>query len=152
MIIERANLHVQNGSAQTYNSNGLGNLNVEYNEANYADVYNRIGSHNLVVGPEHEYTNYGGMVAGFRNYILATSTSAIGGAHNKADRYLSSISGGSGNTASGWYTSISGGSYNTANNSTSSVSGASDNSASQTGSTISGGYGLDATAYYDHVP
>ena len=43
--------------------NGKGNLIVGYDKGTMGQT--RTGSHNVVVGDEHEYTNYGGLVAGF---------------------------------------------------------------------------------------
>ena len=64
VIIEGANLHVQNGSGDFSSINGRGNLIVGYNPCPNGDCvemnYGRDGSHNLVVGGEHEYPSYGG--------------------------------------------------------------------------------------------
>jgi hypothetical protein len=65
VIIEGANLHVRNGSGRTESNNGLGNLIVGYNERGESGV--QTGSHNVVVGREHTFSSYGGIVAGSRS-------------------------------------------------------------------------------------
>ena len=57
--------------------NGRGNLIVGYNAASSGQA--RTGSHNVVVGDEHEYTSYGGLVAGFKNTITGPFASVSGG-------------------------------------------------------------------------
>ena len=64
IIISGANLHIRSGSGSTGGTvNGLGNLILGYSEARF-DTTDRSGSHNLVVGGRHNYTSYGGVVAG----------------------------------------------------------------------------------------
>ena len=78
------NVHVRDGSGDTDGeTNGLGNLIVGYNEA-YVLGARRTGSHNFVIGPEHSYSSYGGMVAGFYNTVAAPHASVTGGAFNTA--------------------------------------------------------------------
>jgi len=58
------NVHVVNGTGTTDGTvNGLGNLIVGYNETRGSGD-DRSGSHNIVVGSEHNYSSYGGLVAG----------------------------------------------------------------------------------------
>jgi hypothetical protein len=80
-------------------TNGLGNLIVGYNENVFAAT--RTGSHNLIIGVDHEYTSFAGLVAGWTN--------TISGPH-------ATVSGGSSNVASGWAASVSGGDLGTAPN------------------------------------
>ena len=117
------NVNVQSGSGATDgNVNGLGNLIVGYN-ANTGG-HTRTGSHNLIVGDEHDYSSFGGLVAGFENTIAAPWASVSGGNHNTASGNLAaSVSGGAGNTASGDWASVSGGAGNTASGNYASVSG-----------------------------
>ena len=103
------NVHIVSGAGATDGAvNGLGNLIVGYNE-DVAVLFPgspaslRSGSHNLVVGPGHSYSRYGGLVAGFINIITGS---------------YASVSGGNGNTASGDYSSVSGGNDNRASGST----------------------------------
>jgi hypothetical protein len=133
VIFTGANVHIRSGSGYTndniYNGEtltGLGNLIVGYNEG----AASRTGSHNLVIGPLHSYTLYGGFVAGYLNTISGAGSSVSGGYGNDASGDCSSVSGGVYNTASGHYSSVSGGISNEASGYISSVSGGSDNTAS----------------------
>jgi len=101
--------------------NGTGNLIVGYN-ANTGG-HDRTGSHNLIVGDEHDYALYGGLVTGLRNTIAAPWTTAIGGNGNTANGFGATVTGGVDNTASGTGASVSGGSFNVANGLDTSVSG-----------------------------
>jgi hypothetical protein len=82
----------------------------------------RGSSHNLIVGPEHTYSSYGGLVAGWYNAVTAAFTSVSGGEQNTA-------SGGSGNLVNGNYATVSGGGANTAFGEEASVSGGQNNTA-----------------------
>jgi hypothetical protein len=140
------NVYVVNGTGTTYGTvNGLGNLIVGYNELRGTDD-DRTGSHNIVVGREHNYSSYGGLVAGYHNTISGYYASVSGGYGNTASsNYASSVSGGYGNTASGNYAKVSGGLSNTAIGSYSSVSGGRNNIASGVYSFVGGGGGAAAT-------
>lgn len=154
------NLQITNGSGSTDGSpNTLGNLILGYNENDNGAT--RTGSHNLVVGINHEYTSYSGVVAGEANTISGVSASVIGGSENDASGAYSSVSGGkfneaSGNNASvagGWandasgdHANVSGGSQNEARGSASSVSGGSENIAAGTTTSVAGGTTNTATA------
>jgi hypothetical protein len=98
------NVQVNDGSGGTGGAvNGLGNLIVGYNENNYSAT--RTGSHNLVVGIDHEYTSFAGLVAGRRNTISGSNSSVSGGYQNTASGSRSSVCGGQGNDASAMYSS-----------------------------------------------
>jgi hypothetical protein len=119
--------------------NGLGNLIVGYNEAR--DVASdKTGSHNLIIGVQHNYSNFGGLVAGGRNNISGPLSSVIGGFNNTASALSSSVCGGDSNEASAEVSSVSGGFGNTASGVTSSVCGGDSNEASGNGSSVSGGF------------
>ena len=153
MMITGANLHVRNGLGATdAGPNSLGNLIVGYNENPFGA--SRTGSHNVVVGPRHWYSSYGGLVVGFTNTIDAPFASISGGTENRATDYASSVSGGTknnalsivatvsggnNNTASGIGASVSGGSFNNAIGNQASVSGGFQNTASGVGASVSGG-------------
>ena len=78
IIFTGANVHIRSGSGYTDDApNGLGNLIVGYNENPW--TYARTGSHNMVIGPEHGYSSYGGFVAGVRNRISGVDSSVSGG-------------------------------------------------------------------------
>ncbi len=95
---------------------GLGNLVVGYNEVPLGElsVGDRGGSHNLIVGQEHKYSSFGGLVAGLRNTISGNNSTVRGGNDNTASGPTSSVSGGFENLASGFETSVSGGFNHTA--------------------------------------
>ena len=96
IIIEGANLHVRSGSGATDGPvNGLGNLIVGYNEPR-GDGADRSGSHNLVVGSEHNYSAYGGLVAGFHNAVAGAFASVAGGQNNIAKGARAAVGGGAG--------------------------------------------------------
>jgi hypothetical protein len=154
-----ANVHIVSGSGWTNDNGtltGLGNLIVGYNEAAYgASSGYRMGSHNLIVGPEHTYTSFGGFVAGQSNSVTGRyasvgggygnaasgdGASVAGGSLNVASASDASVLGGSENDAGGPGATISGGKDNTANGSCSSVSGGSDNAAAGQEASITGGH------------
>ncbi len=95
VIFKGVNLHLRNNKGKTDYLNGLGNLIIGYDE-NYATPAPRSGSHNLVIGPFHGFSAYGGLIAGF---------------HNTVSGNYASVSGGIANTASGTYSAVSGGDY-----------------------------------------
>ncbi len=79
VIFTDANIHIQNGSAQSDTTNGVGNLVIGYNESSFADSSRRKGSHNLVIGQEHEFSRYNGLVAGFNNRLEGIHSTVSGG-------------------------------------------------------------------------
>ena len=159
VVFRGCNVHVQNGSGSTNSSNGVGNLIIGYNEDDVLidsddDTYGanaRGGSHNVVIGPEHSYSSYGGLVAGFANTVSGIYASVSGGRYNKASGVSAGVSGGVFNEASVIFASISGGRYNEASGSYASVSGGSYNEASGSGASVSGGYENEASAVYASV-
>lgn len=137
-------------------SNGVGNLIVGYNEPPSGRDGNeeRMGSHNLVVGPEHNYSSVGGLVVGARNQLLAPYASISAGWQNRVTAQFGSVSGGYLNFATGEYSSVSaghlnmasgilssicGGTYNVARGDLSSVTGGTSNNAYSSGSSVNGG-------------
>ena len=113
---------MNNGAGATASTNGYGNLVIGYNE-DIDGPFARTGSHNLVVGPEHNWTSYGGLIAGYKITVRGAYSSVSGGVYNTANGDYSTVSGGYYNTASGGTSSVSGGYYNTASGDLSSVSG-----------------------------
>jgi hypothetical protein len=151
------NVQIINDSGHTNINNGTGNLIVGYDEERSSGS-DKNGSHNIVVGIEHNYTSFGGLVAGKKNSIshewasvtggydnsaLGSHASVSGGAHNIASSNFSSISGGSGNQTNGWVSSISGGQDNFTEGDYSSVSGGQGNKARGYASSVLGGGGHD---------
>jgi len=88
------NVQIVNGSGSTTGLvDGLGNLIVGYNELRRAGD-DRSGSHNIVVGKEHNFNSFGGLVAGFSNTLSGSHASVSGGQQNTASGYRASVSGG----------------------------------------------------------
>jgi len=59
IVFSGVNVQIVDGSGDTYGDvNGLGNLIVGYNELRGTSD-NRTGSHNVVIGAEHNYSSYG---------------------------------------------------------------------------------------------
>lgn len=174
LVLTGVNLHLRNGLNRSDSSNGLGNLILGYNEtrpipAGQPNPNAKTGSHNLIIGPRHNYTAFGGIVGGYQNQISgpyacalgqlneasgicaivcggelnvasATSATVSGGNTNHAEGINSSISGGQLNTASGENSSIQGGSLNEVGGRMASVAGGVRNRALGTASSISGGF------------
>jgi hypothetical protein len=185
IIFSGANVHVQSGFGLTNDGGisvgltGRGNLIVGYNEApSDLGTGERHGSHNLVIGVKHRFSNVGGFVAGSGNTISGPSATVSGGYGNEASGSQSivsggmyntasgnhaSISGGSNNVASSIYSSVSGGNWNTASggsssvesniasNGYSSVTGGAENQANGESSVVAGGYQRTATKQYECV-
>jgi hypothetical protein len=125
VVISGANLRIVNGLGSTDCTdeldepipgcpNGLGNLIVGYNEPrgfspDDPDPNVRTGSHNVVVGSEHNFSRFGGLVAGRFNEISGERAAVSGGGSNTADGFTASVSGGAFNTADGAAAAVSGG-------------------------------------------
>ena len=90
IIFSGASVHVRDGSGDTFGVvNGLGNLVIGYNEANTSptdDALSRGGSHNLVVGRHHQYTSFGGLIAGLNNNVTDTEATVSGGGEQHRQR------------------------------------------------------------------
>ncbi len=127
VVVDGANLRVQNGEALSYTTNGKGNLIVGYDEDDSETVKN--GSHNLVIGGRHTYSSHSGLVVGLGNAITGPHASVSGGSGNTASGESSSINGGTGNIASGRHSTVNGGWTNVAAGVYSSVSGGHNNTA-----------------------
>jgi hypothetical protein len=110
--VKNANLQIINGLNKTDSTNGVGNLIIGYNETRTGAA--RTGSHNLVVGPRHAFTKYGGIVAGNQNNITGNYSSVLSGINNTASGIGSAILSGNANKATGNYAGILSGSSNTA--------------------------------------
>jgi hypothetical protein len=156
--ITGANLHIVNGLGQTDCGeeagepipdcpNGVGNLIVGYNELRGSgDV--RTGSHNVVVGQQHNFSRFGGVVVGLNNEISGDFAAVGGGLGNAASGDFAAVSGGRANTASGGFAAVSGGFFNTASSDSASVSGGADNVASGLfAAAVNGGRGNTASGF-----
>jgi len=97
ILYEGVNVHLRSGSGSTDDGvrlTGLGNLVVGYNEEpNDLDPGERDGSHNLIIGREHRFLSFGGLVAGHGNTVSGREATITGGNHNVASGPQSSISG-----------------------------------------------------------
>ncbi|MDB4493699.1 hypothetical protein N9233_00750 [Flavobacteriales bacterium] len=83
--LEAANLQVSNGGS-AYLNNGLGNLIIGMNgEEEYVDSVGRGGSHNLVIGEGHAYSNSHGILHGFNATLTDRYAAVIGGSNNRVD-------------------------------------------------------------------
>ena len=187
--VSGANLQVVNGTGSSSTPNGLGNLIVGYDEVRPAGtsaecslgeftsvtgcfvggglwlVDHKSGSHNVVIGPWHNYSKTGGQAvgsfntingnhafaAGRENVASGTAASVTGGQGNTAFANYSSVSAGQGNTASAQYSSVSGGLENTASDAYSSVSAGQANTASGDFSSVSGGEGNTASGGWSSI-
>jgi len=151
------NVHVLNGEGATNTTNGVGNIIVGYNE--FTSYYGRLrtGSHVIVVGSDHEYTSYGGIVVGKENTIAGPYASVSGGYKNTAGEGFSdnlgekyaSVSGGCRNSADAQCSSVSGGYGNMISReaTAASVSGGSLHEVEGERASISGGYRNFAYGY-----
>jgi hypothetical protein len=150
LVISGANLQVVDGSSATAGPvNGLGNVIIGYNERSFGQ--GRTGSHNLIVGEEHAYTSFGGIVGGERNTISNRAASVVGGKLNVASGLNSSVCGGSENSASGQFASVGGGFANASSGQNAAISGGCENAATNTYSAISGGQAGVASGFWSSV-
>lgn len=101
-------------------------------------VNHKSGSHNLIVGPFNNYSNYGGAVFGIHNAIAYSHASITGGENNISAGTGSSVTGGRNNQAFTFGT-VSGGEGNVADGDLSVVSGGVLNWSAGEGSVVSGG-------------
>jgi hypothetical protein len=86
VFITHANLHIVNGLGSTEPTNGLGNLIVGYNELRQPEFFQNIrtGSHNVVVGQQHNFSRFGGLVVGDFNTISGEAVIVTsGGVHKR---------------------------------------------------------------------
>lgn len=165
------NLQLVNGAGMTDSANGTGNLLIGYDEtlagahtcsvgtfSNEADCLansqvwarsHKSGSHYLIVGSGHNYSRWGGIVAGNANTAINDYATVIGGASNTASGEFATVTGGLLNLASGGAASVAGGSFNVANGSNAHVSGGNRNTASGSNASVSGGSSRSAAATHD---
>ncbi len=165
IIFSGVNIQLVNGTNNTYTVNGMGNFIIGYDgrrpststdfrctyglyqnkeECEVAGqvwtINNKSGSHNLVIGDNHYYSQAGGLVAGMNNTINGYFTAVSGGLNNTASGNGASVSGGHENIASGLQASVSAGHHNFALGTEASISGGLYNEAYGNYSVISGGY------------
>ena len=106
--ITGANLRLVNGLGSTETTNGLGNLLVGYPEPPDREETQQTGSHNVVVGTQHQFSSFGGLVVGRQNEIRGAFASVSGGVRNTAAGQFSAVSGGQNRTALGEFDWVAG--------------------------------------------
>lgn len=163
LFFDGMNVHVRNALGSTTTQNGRGNLIVGYN----ADPgYTRTGSHNLIVGDDHEYTSWGGVafgsgnvisgewasvLGGFSNVASGFAATVIGGGSNQAIGNGSMVLGGAANRADGIQGMVLGGGLNEASGQWAVAVGGYDNEATQNSATVVGGFGNSAAGFRSTV-
>ena len=161
-----ANLQIVNGAgSRSVDPNGLGNLIVGYDRgfdpresdkricslggyANRDDclaaggvwaMQHKSGSHNIVVGPGHRYSQAFGIVSGANNSINNEAASVVGARYSLASGRHAVVLGGSSHRATGNTAAVLGGWDNEASGPAAKVSGGVHNSATAQGAAVSGG-------------
>jgi hypothetical protein len=109
------------------------------------------GSHNVVIGRYHSYSQNGGLLAGVNNVANAPHATVVGGQYNYATGVASVVGGGTLNNAAGSRSTVSGGAYNEAVTNSSSISGGRNNIATGYASSVSGGKWNTAAGDYSSV-
>ncbi len=168
----KVNVQIVNGQGNTNTVNGVGNLIVGYNAERPSGVRSeecssgehtsqsdcegagqtwalnhKSGSHNIVVGDQHNYSSFAGTVLGFQNTSNRDAASVVGGYQNSARGKYSSVAGGQLNRASGFSSSTCGGLSNLASGINASVSGGFANKATGQSSSVSGWNGNEANEH-----
>ncbi len=159
---QNVNVQIVNGAGISESANGRGNLILGYNEVRamgqpecslgFADnqddcvalggvwaVSHKSGSHNVVIGSNHNYSESMGLVTGNSNTINGVGATVTGGEFNRSSGRTASVSGGALGVASGDFSVVSGGQSNVARNQNASVSGGTENVANGPFSSIVGG-------------
>jgi hypothetical protein len=153
ILFTGVNVQIIDGSGTTGGPpTGVGNLIIGYNEdTGFGSPHDRTGSHNLVIGEQHTFSGWSGIVAGRLNTIGAAYASVTAGYYNRATGKGSSVTGGRSNRAYGNYSSISAGYFHQASGWGSSVSGGTNNTAYADYASVSGGYMNRAYGYASSI-
>ena len=160
LIIEGANLHVRNETGSSFSDDARGNLILGWNEQSDGETESRIGSHCLVMGPEHSWTQELNIVAGVNHNVtdfcnlvvgedhtVSANECAVFGEGNTASNVRAFVSGHD-NTGSGAQSFVGGGTNNTASGVFSFVGGGTGNTADGESSFIAAGQGNDAAGLW----
>ncbi|MDP6518368.1 MAG: FG-GAP-like repeat-containing protein [Planctomycetota bacterium] len=99
LALHGANFQITDGTSGASSPNGLGNLILGHNRD--LSGYLQSGSHNLVIGDDHSFRGFAGLVSGTSNRLLADNTAILGGRQNEVYTDLTTIVGGSNGTVSG---------------------------------------------------
>ena len=110
VIFHDTNVYIQNGTGNTEDLNGKGNLFIGYNRTD--GTLERSGSHNLIVGDLHSFTAHTGLVTGNENQILANYAVALGTTRSQATNEYAVAIGGEYSHVSGMYGTAIGGGFN----------------------------------------
>lgn len=161
LIIQGGNVIVQNGTGSTATTNGRGNVILGYDTVNTEPGFPtaKTGSHNLVVGDQHSYTSYGGVVTGYQNSISGPNANVLGGRLNRASGSFACVTGGQYGQAVGGSSMVIGGWDNHANNNFATVTGGRQNTATTANgtndpcsyATVVGGQSNTATGNYSVI-
>lgn len=149
VVFSGVNVQVVNGTADTGQHNGLGNLIIGYNGADEPRA--RGGSHNLVVGDDHSFGSHAGIVAGRGNSITAPGASVLAGEGNSAAASYSAIVAGYQNQTSGVRAALLGGNQNLASGVNATLGGGALNEAAGDESGVWGGYRNAASGRFSAV-
>ena len=150
------NVYIQSGSGATDDDfdttgtlTGLGNLVIGYDEASADGSDEKTGSHNLVVGPLHSYTSYGGVVFGRDNAVTGMHAAVLGGTTNEAAGTFSAVLAGKENLTTGDGSAVVTGAANAVSGGWAAVLGGYENEAGGLRSMVVGG-SLNETGSYWH--
>ncbi len=139
LVLTGMNFQVVSGAGVTDGViNGTGNIIIGYDESNTSSD-KKTGSHNLVIGMDHSYSTYGGIVAGEDNEITGDSASVLGGTGNSTDGTGAVVVGGRNNKADGESSVVLAGENNETTADIASVLGGADNSTDGDGAVVVGG-------------
>ena len=148
-----ANVYVQSGSGSTDDGGsltGLGNLVIGYGETDADDTWN--GSHMLVLGMNHSFSGYGGIIAGYDNEAAGEFASILGGELNFVDGDNSVVVAGYMNEATGEDAAILAGELILTSGYVSAGVGGSSNEATNSYTVVLAGTGEIASAGYEYAP
>ena len=147
-FFEGGNVFINNGKDTISEIDGKGNLIVG---AKSTDVGANPGSHNVIIGDNHKYSAFAGLVVGSNNEISAEFATVTGGSGNIASGPKSSVTGGLDNKASGLHSTVSGGLQNMAKAEQSSISGGQANEAIGKTTSVAAGVQNHATGDYSAI-
>jgi hypothetical protein len=115
VVLTGTNLRIVSGTGATNDNGeltGLGNLVIGYGQP--SRQVETAGSHNLVVGTQHQYTSHSGILSGTNHTLHSVAGAIIGGRSNQAtDAPYGVIIGGSNNAVHSNTSTIVGGYENT---------------------------------------
>lgn len=76
VIFDGCNIHIRNGDNLSNSQNMVGNLIIGYNE-DAGNLHSRLGSHNLIIGAEHDYNDNSAVIAGNSSASFKMDAGAI---------------------------------------------------------------------------